>query len=786
MTILFTEPSFVPVSGNSVVYPGAKLFFYETGTSTLQNTYSEYTLTTAHANPVVADADGRFAPIYLDPSLEDYKVVLKDSSDVTIWTVDPYSAVNNTTNLGTISDLLVASTALGTVSVNGYHTAGDGGGGEFYWDASQDKANHNGGTIIDADVTFPSDWTNQTQVTTWFTAGSGTGCWVRLGGDYFIEAFGARKNDTNYAASNYKSIRAALKFVLSQVSADTSEWESIDTVPTLRAGPGSFWIQGNSPFGLNRAEIAALGIGSSSFRRGFKLKGSGRKSTIFTLKNTGAETWFYSNENPSSPSTTSTAQYFSWEGFTIRAEHLTPLDNRRYKEVAANTINGFSMESQGWEAFWLYSDFTVEGLDTVFKWRGQANCDQHTFYGCRFEHIIDTVFDIDNDQSVVNRMYGCDVFTYGDVFRVGPFGGGDFLWMGGTLHQDSAYVFDAVNTGGVTSAAAAAADPRAMLHYDQGTVSTGAASGFSNSNYHFINIRVENYDAYNHLVRAVRDDVDTYGAGYATFDNCDFSVNFELPDGLTSTVGGTNRTAGSNSRNLVEVKRMSCDIAFNRCQFSSHQNFYFEDVGDASNITGSANVRLTNPILSWETTSSSAGKGPLSDKVTKVISASDRCNINFEVQGSTTPLIALSNEPMACNDFSYTSSQNGPGLDNLKWANAKPSSIPWPSVPDSTGILYLPPGSIVTSVFVNKPAGVGTGSATYFLSLLDNAGNTIYTTGAFTEEDSFTSKAELTTPHVVPANPNNWVRIRAFNGSAVNVTQSNQGQFLVGYFSGSV
>jgi len=83
----------------------------------------------------------------------------------------------------TISDLLSESEA-GSVYVNGYHTAGDGGGGDWYWKADEPTGNHNGGTIVATNVTFPSDWTNQTQVANWFTpiAGS-TGCWMRLGND---------------------------------------------------------------------------------------------------------------------------------------------------------------------------------------------------------------------------------------------------------------------------------------------------------------------------------------------------------------------------------------------------------------------------------------------------------------------------------------------------------------------------------------------------------------------------------------------------------------------------
>lgn len=66
---------------------GAKLSFFDTGTATPHNTFSDDALTTPNANPVVADSAGRFGAIFLDSA--DYKVVLKTSADVTIWTADP-------------------------------------------------------------------------------------------------------------------------------------------------------------------------------------------------------------------------------------------------------------------------------------------------------------------------------------------------------------------------------------------------------------------------------------------------------------------------------------------------------------------------------------------------------------------------------------------------------------------------------------------------------------------------------------------------------------------------
>ena len=66
---------------------GWKLNFYSTGTTTRKDTFSDNGLTTANANPVVADSAGRFGDIFLESGT--YTVVLTDASDVEIWTADP-------------------------------------------------------------------------------------------------------------------------------------------------------------------------------------------------------------------------------------------------------------------------------------------------------------------------------------------------------------------------------------------------------------------------------------------------------------------------------------------------------------------------------------------------------------------------------------------------------------------------------------------------------------------------------------------------------------------------
>jgi hypothetical protein len=76
--------------GNGAPHIAAKAYFYETGTTTPKATYSNVGLTSVNANPVVADANGRFGDIYLVAGR--YKVVLTTSADVAIDTLDPVDA----------------------------------------------------------------------------------------------------------------------------------------------------------------------------------------------------------------------------------------------------------------------------------------------------------------------------------------------------------------------------------------------------------------------------------------------------------------------------------------------------------------------------------------------------------------------------------------------------------------------------------------------------------------------------------------------------------------------
>lgn len=92
--VRYYTPNQFEIDQNGVPLAGAQLFFYQTGTSNLQATYSDVNLTTANTNPVIADANGRFGSIFLITT-NAYKVQLwtaptaLNPTGSQIWSEDP-------------------------------------------------------------------------------------------------------------------------------------------------------------------------------------------------------------------------------------------------------------------------------------------------------------------------------------------------------------------------------------------------------------------------------------------------------------------------------------------------------------------------------------------------------------------------------------------------------------------------------------------------------------------------------------------------------------------------
>lgn len=70
---------------------GGKLYAYATGTTTPVNTYTDSTLATPNANPVVLDANGEANIFIADAGTQVYKFKLTNSAGVEQWTEDAVS-----------------------------------------------------------------------------------------------------------------------------------------------------------------------------------------------------------------------------------------------------------------------------------------------------------------------------------------------------------------------------------------------------------------------------------------------------------------------------------------------------------------------------------------------------------------------------------------------------------------------------------------------------------------------------------------------------------------------
>jgi hypothetical protein len=91
--VLISSPRIQLVAGDGTPVVGARLYTYQTGTSTPVATYHNSGLTVANANPLVSDANGYFPAIYPDPDLGALKF--------RFFSVDTDS---NETNLGIDTD----------------------------------------------------------------------------------------------------------------------------------------------------------------------------------------------------------------------------------------------------------------------------------------------------------------------------------------------------------------------------------------------------------------------------------------------------------------------------------------------------------------------------------------------------------------------------------------------------------------------------------------------------------------------------------------------------------
>jgi hypothetical protein len=92
--VLLTTPKIQFFDNNGDPLSGGKIYTYVAGTTTPKDSYTDSSGSTANANPVILDSAGR-ADIWIEGS---YKIVVKDSNDVTLSTTDNITNFSSSTS----------------------------------------------------------------------------------------------------------------------------------------------------------------------------------------------------------------------------------------------------------------------------------------------------------------------------------------------------------------------------------------------------------------------------------------------------------------------------------------------------------------------------------------------------------------------------------------------------------------------------------------------------------------------------------------------------------------
>ena len=102
----------------------------------------------------------------------------------------------------------------------------------------------------------------------------------------------------------------------------------------------------------------------------------------------------------------------------------------------AGTVT-FDPESSGHEQNFMFSQCLFFKWGTVLRCRGTLNASENTFEMCTFARTWEAVLWLDNIQAVTHKFTDCDAITLrGHLVYVGPGGGGNVSWEGGTLVMD--------------------------------------------------------------------------------------------------------------------------------------------------------------------------------------------------------------------------------------------------------------------------------------------------------------------------------------------------------------
>ena len=249
-----TPNRFRAFDANGEPLAGGKLYTYEAGTTTPKNSFTTQDESVANTNPVILDADG-YADVWLGTGF--YKLVLTDSADVTLWTIDDVVgaasnafssqvvSVSTNTNITSVyENNTVVATASLTLLLLGAAAAGDG----FYFSVRNDSS---GNVTLDPDGAETINGASTlvlspdqscivvTNGTAWFTLGLG----VQADADNNFSGDNTFTGDNSFAgkfsltdAGELTISSGAITVTASNHTVDTESDAASDDLDTINGG----------------------------------------------------------------------------------------------------------------------------------------------------------------------------------------------------------------------------------------------------------------------------------------------------------------------------------------------------------------------------------------------------------------------------------------------------------------------------------------------------------------------------------------------------------------------
>ena len=314
-------------------------------------------------------------------------------------------------------------------------------------------------------------------------------------GELMAEWFGLVPDDITKAAANVTVMQKCILYAYNKKpmtnvnNATPDGYMALQFNTPIKFGAGEFFFDGNSPFRVNTDLLL-----NNIYRRGLKLSGAGRESTVFTMLETAAgnkDRWFYDTEEYANRGG---IDFLQWRDFTLRSYKVDGTE--RDTVPSGRKVGAIRGYSTGFEKYFDMENIVFHSLDTATFLDGTANADLNHFRNCRFSIIRDAIGRFNNNQVVETRYSNCDFESImGDIFQFGGSQGGGYIVVdGGSMIMDPKFAGGVVDTVWTKR--------KAVFHYDMDA--TGV-TGLRSEKHMLKNVSFELYDDLAKLIVYERD-----------------------------------------------------------------------------------------------------------------------------------------------------------------------------------------------------------------------------------------------------------------------------------------